>query len=223
VDNASVYTTTRTAVLDLVGGLGPDELARPVAALPGWTVRDTVAHLAGVCADTLDGRTEGGGSPAWTARQLAERADRSVGAVCDEWAGRGADLDGWLAGPGAERGGFVVFDAWTHEHDLRAATGRARSDDSRAAWLAGRALPVFDRRFRDAGVAALRVSTDGVDTVLGDGEPEVTWTADSYEVMRTLFGRRTLTQMRAGRWDGDPTPWLGHLHLFDPPAAALID
>jgi len=77
VDNASVYTTTRTAVLDLVGGLGPDELARPVAALPGWTVRDTVAHLAGVCADTLDGRTEGGGSPAWTARQLAERADRS--------------------------------------------------------------------------------------------------------------------------------------------------
>src|SRR5215831_11401044 len=89
VDNAQVYRTIRAEFLAMGSVLGPAATETPVPALPGWTVADTYAHVTGLCADVLDGNMEGAATPAWTARQLRERAGRPFAAVCEEWADRG--------------------------------------------------------------------------------------------------------------------------------------
>jgi uncharacterized protein (TIGR03083 family) len=224
MDNAAVYLQTRTRLLDLAGSTDETAAARPVPACPGWTVKDTFAHLTGGCADVLDGRLDGAGSPAWTGRQVAERGGLDLGKVCAEWAERGVYLDEWLEANGTERTQFLAIDVWTHEQDIREPLGVSRMDgDRRVDYLVERALPVFDRRFTEAGAPALRVVVDGAEQVLGSGAPEATLESDAYELMRILFGRRSQAQIERASWDGSPAPYLDHLHLFELPAVDLAD
>ena len=225
VDTAEVYELTRSRLVVLGRDLGAATAGRAVPALPGWTVKDAFAHLCGLCADVLDGRMDGAGSPAWTARQVAERAGSELPEVVAEWAGRGPALDAWLRDRGDGGTMFVAYDVWNHEQDIRAAVRLAveRSDD-RVAYLSGHALAAFDRRFAEAGVPALRVVASGCDQVLGEGDPVATVRlADRYEVLRVLFGRRSVAQIRAAGWSGDPEPYLDHLSLFDQPVADLTE
>ena len=60
---AEVYELTRSRLLVLGRDLGAEAALRAVPALPGWTVKDAFAHLCGLCADVLDGRMDGAGSP----------------------------------------------------------------------------------------------------------------------------------------------------------------
>src|SRR5205085_1918839 len=119
---------------------------------------------------------------------------------------------------------FLVFDVWSHEQDVLGALGR-RGDrtDTRLALLAPLALAVFDRRFRRANAPALRVARGGGDTVIGEGDAAATLRSDDYELLRLLFGRRSLGQIMAAEWDGDPAPYLDHIHIFDLPNADLAD
>ncbi|MCW2643471.1 MAG: hypothetical protein JWP76_5777 [Dactylosporangium sp.] len=55
-----VYAEARRRLLDLADGLDGAETARSVPALPGWSIKDTYAHLAGICADVLDDRRGAG-------------------------------------------------------------------------------------------------------------------------------------------------------------------
>jgi len=224
VDVAELYATTRARLLDLAGGLDPDQATAPVPALPGWSVKDAYAHLAGLCADVLDGRMDGAGSPPWTARQVAERADRDLPEVRGEWEDRGPELDAWLRSQGGQRTLFVAFDVWTHEQDIRAAVGLpGEHHDGRASYLVDHALAVFDRRFTEAGAPALQVVADSTRRVLGAGEPGATLRASDYEMLRVLFGRRSRTQIVRADWEGDPGPYVEHLHLFEPPLTDLLD
>ncbi len=203
--------------------LGPDEVATPVPALPGWTVKDTFAHLTGVCADVLDGNMTDAGSPAWSARQLRERERASLAQVCAEWSSR-APGDRRLASSSPVGGSFLCFDAWSHEQDIRSAIGMAgRREERQVPYLAASAAVVFDRRFREAGATPVRLVTETVDQVVGAHDSSVTLRTSDYELLRMLFGRRSLGQMLAADWDGDPEPCIDHLHLFDPPVNALID
>jgi uncharacterized protein (TIGR03083 family) len=216
-------------LLEVAAGLDDDQTAGPVVACPGWTVKDAFAHLTGVSADICDGRLDGAGSPEWTARQVAERAPRSLAEVCAEWGRRGSEFDGWLAATDPQRTTFAAFDVWSHEQDIRAAVGLAgQRHDPQVGYLADLALAAFDRRFTEAGVPALRVVSegdDGFDRVIGqcEGEPAATLRMTAYELLRTLFGRRSLAQIESADWDGDCAPYLEHLHLFAPPVADLVD
>src|SRR5579862_3678396 len=78
------YATTRQRLLAQAETLDDHAANAAVPALPGWSVKDAYAHLTGVCADVLDGNMDGGGTPAWTARQVAARAERPLVAVCAE-------------------------------------------------------------------------------------------------------------------------------------------
>src|SRR4051812_8881519 len=91
-----VYDRVRRRLLDLATGLDQATAAGSVPALPGWSIKDTYAHLAGVCADVLDGRR--GRQPEWGERTVAERRDRSLGEVLKEWSTRGPELDELLHG-----------------------------------------------------------------------------------------------------------------------------
>jgi uncharacterized protein (TIGR03083 family) len=223
MDIAGVYSGTRAHLLELARTMDDAQARRPVPALPGWTVKDAYAHLAGLCADILDERMEGAGEPLWTARQVAERADRSLDEICAEWTARGAELDEWL-NDREEPPPFVAYDVWTHEQDILGALGqRGERDDERLQDLAASALAAFSDRFVAAGAPALQVVGDGVECVLGEGEPTATLHIDDYELMRILFGRRSLSQIEAADWAGDEYGVIDHLHLFPLPARDLVD
>lgn len=221
---ADLYPAIRTELLTLATGLSSEQAATPVPALPGWTVKDAYAHLTGLCVDVLDGRMEGAGTPPWTAKQVRDRAERSLPWVCAEWADRGPDLDTWLADADEQGSAFAGFDVWNHQQDIRSAVGLAgERNPEQLEYLVSSALSAFDRRYREASAPPLRVITDSVDRNLGEGTPEATLHASDYELLRILFGRRSDTQMRHAQWDGDPSPYLDHIHLFEPPTVDLPD
>jgi uncharacterized protein (TIGR03083 family) len=213
MDVATVYGETRAHLLELAQTMDDARAALPVPALPGWTVKDAYAHLTGLCADLLDGRMDGAGDPAWTARQVDERADRTLAEVCTEWAARGPELDEWLR-DADEPPMFVAYDVWSHEQDILGALGqRGEREDERVQDLAAAALASFNERFLAEGVPALHVV----------GEPAATLHVDDYDLMRILFGRRSLDQIEAADWDGDESPFVAHLHLFALPTRDLVD
>ena len=192
-------------------------------ALPGWSVKDTYAHLAGVCADVLAGNLEGTGTPPWTAKQVADRAPRTLVAVCAEWSDRGAEIDAWVAAAEG-RVAPLCFDAWSHEQDILGAVQLAgERDDDRVHYLVAKALDTFDRRVAQAAVPPVRIVTETVDRVLGPGEPAASLRTGDYELLRMLFGRRSRAQILRADWEGDPEPSLDPLHLFDLPVSDLID
>jgi hypothetical protein len=215
---------TRTQLLAHAETLEPRDGARPVPALPAWTVKDAYAHLAGVCADVLEGHLDGAGTPPWTARHVAARAGDDLPAVVAEWAARGPALDAWFDTNDDAATRRFVFDVWSHEQDIRGATDRrGERDDARVRSLVASALDGFDHRFRQEGISGLRVVTPSVERVLGGGDVIASLRTDEYEAMRMLFGRRSRAQIEAAAWDGDPEPFIDHLHLFDLPERALID
>lgn len=63
-----------------------DAIARKVPACPEWTIKDVIAHLAGLAADWRAGNLAGYSGDASTARQVAERRDRSIDDLLAEWA-----------------------------------------------------------------------------------------------------------------------------------------
>src|SRR4051812_32827214 len=56
-----------------------------VPTCPDWRVRDVVAHLSGGMVDAINGRLDGAGTDAWTARQVDERRRLPLAALLDEW------------------------------------------------------------------------------------------------------------------------------------------
>jgi uncharacterized protein (TIGR03083 family) len=223
MEPAAIYSACRARLLGLGPVLSPDLVAAPLAATPPWTVLDGYRHLAGVCADVLDGTLDGAGSPPWTAAQLAARRDRSIEEVCDEWAARGPDLDARVAGAGAGMV-FVAFDAWTHEQDIRAGTGhQGVRDDELVSSLAPLALATFGARYAGGGAPPLGVVLEGEPHTLGEGAPELVLRTTPYEVLRIIFGRRSRAQIEAADWSGDPAPVMDAIHLFDLPERDITD
>jgi uncharacterized protein (TIGR03083 family) len=223
MDVAVVYRETREHLLDLASTLDDAQAALPVPALPRWTIKDAYAHLAGLCADILDDRMEDAGSPASNARELAERAGKTLAEVVAEWADRGPELDEWIE-EREEAPMFVVYDVWTHEQDILGALGLMGERDSELLQdLAAAALTAFSDRFTAEDAPALQVIGDEVECILGEGEPQATLNIDDYELMRILFGRRSLDQIRAADWDGDESRFIPHLHLFPLPEKDLVD
>jgi uncharacterized protein (TIGR03083 family) len=224
MDVTESYELTRRRLLDVAAGLDDREAGRDVPALPGWTVKDTYAHLTGVCADVLAGRMDGAPSDEWTARQVAERADRSLAEVCAEWDAAAPHFDAWLRDTGDRQTSFAAFDCWAHEQDVLGALGRkGERDDPRVRYLVGRAAEILRGRIGKSGAPPVRIIATTVDEHVGDGEPAATLRTDDYELLRIFMGRRSRAQLEAAGWEGDPAPYVDHMHLFELPRVDLLD
>lgn len=223
MDLSECYRTVRARMTEFAAGLSDEQAATPVPALPLWSVRDTYAHLAGVCAEVLDGTLTGRATDADTARQVADRADRGLARLCEEWAERAPQLEEQLAGPYGYRYNLMVFDAWNHEQDVAGALGTPQfREDPTTSLVAAMLTDMFARGWRKAGLSpAVRLVSPAADTVIGVGEPIATVRASDFELIRMLSGRRTLSEMAALAWTGDPAPVLDRLHLFTPPEKEL--
>lgn len=219
MDLGAVYRTTRERVEALVAALSPSQQATVVSGCPHWTVRDLVAHLTGVAADSVAGRLEGRGTPPWTAAQVSDRRGRSLEELLGEWRAAAAPLEATLSADG--RGGRrLVIDTVTHEHDLRGALHLPPPEvtvDDEAYALAFRSyLAAAGERAVEAGLPPLVVVTPDGPFPVGEGPGPVTARTTRHELFRALAGRRSEHQVRAWRWSADPDPWLDVLNQFGP-------
>ncbi len=221
VDHRKLYQGVRARLTALAAELDEAELDRRVPATPAWRVRDVYAHLGGATADIVAGNLDGVASDAWTQAQVDARSDREIGAVLDEWDRCAQQVEPLIADIPAPMRAMLIIDAITHEHDVRGAVGRPGERDSDAIDFAA-ASAIRGLAGQRADAPAIRLLTDDVQHLLGSGDAAASVTADRFELVRAALGRRSLDQIAAWRWTGDPDPTALVLHRFAPPRATPL-
>jgi uncharacterized protein (TIGR03083 family) len=205
--HAAAYRALRVRVVDVVAAAGPDACDRPSPATPDWSVHDVLAHMVGVCDDVVNGRLEGIATDAWTDAQVVRRRGRSYDGMLADWDEYAPRFESMLAGAPTAIAGQALFDAATHEHDIRHALGAPGARDSDALTLAWEWLVVA----RADAAPAMRFVTELDDVVVGTGEPRATVHASRFELLRATTGRRSAGEIAGYGWEplADPAVLLG--------------
>ena len=215
-DLARLYQDTQARLAALAAGLDAVALATPVPACPGWSVRDVVAHELATSEDALAGRLTGPPSDEQTAAQVARFAGHDMADMLATWAQTTPQFAGIIA----------AFDVWpavidvvSHEQDIRGAIGQPGERDSEVVRIAaGAVLSVLSPPVR------MRVTVEDAEFLVGPDEgPELGLATTRFEALRWRLGRRSRAQMAALQWSGDPAPVLGHLAIFGPATADLVE
>ena len=174
-------------------------------ATPEWRVRDLLAHLVGVTVDATEGRLDGVATDPWTAAQVDARRDHSIDEMLAEWDTYGPQFEAALVVIPTPSASQAVFDAVTHELDIRHALGAPGGRDCDAVTIAFEFCTKSRTGFGEPG---LRVVTDEDDVVTGAGEPVATVTTSKFEFIRAVSGRRSADEIAAFEWQGTIDPQL---------------
>lgn len=219
-DLAALYLDTWGRLVELVSTLGPDELAAPVPACPGWSVADVVAHLAAVADDALAGRLTGPPSDQETAAQVARFRGRPLAEVLGLW----AELaPGFAEAVGAMEVWPAVLDLASHEHDIRGALGRPGARDAEVVRIGADRLVGYLRPS-----LPMLVTVEDAEFRLGPEEveapgPRLDLATTRFEAFRWRLGRRSRAQLAAMDWSADPAPVLDHLVVFGPSEEDIVE
>ena len=180
-----------------------------VPACPAWNVRQTVAHLAGLALDIVSLNMEEKAADSWTQAQVDRLGGHSIDELLDLW---GQMIDPVTAMLALQASACqLVFDTLTHEHDIRGALGEpgSRTGDLGFKVALGFSTTVGDQFIRHAGLPSLRLITPTIGSVqLGDphtARGQVALDVSDFEALRALGGRRSIRQLLALPWHGDPT------------------
>ena len=212
-DAMATYAELRARLTDLLGDVSDERAAEIVVpACPEWTVTDTVAHLNGVCVDILGGNLAEAGTKAWADEHVSRSADVGLTGLLEQWGTVAPSVI--EIGPAfpPQAAAQFVFDATTHEHDIRGALDLPGGRDAGSV-LVGLAFleATLDQYVRELELPTVKLTTPVWSTVAGDGEPQVEVEASAFELLRSFGGRRSADQVRSLAWTGDPTPYLGLL------------
>ncbi len=213
---AELYQETLARITDLLGASPSSAWERPVAACPGWSVRDVVSHMSAVAEDWADGRLSGAPTDDETAEHIRRFDGRSHAELLDVWSRTGARLRHLADTAGLEP---PLGDIACHEHDIRSAIDRPGARDAPSVqWTADRLLSIL------APPVPLRVVVEDGEYRTGpaDGE-EIVLHTTRFEALRWRTGRRSRAQLAAMDWSADPAPLLGHLCLFGPSTEDIIE
>ena len=222
-DYAQTYGALRRRVTELARDAGDEGLDRMAPAAPEWRVRDVVAHLCGVAADVNAGNLDGVTTDAWTARQVDTRRGSSTRELLEEWEAEAAKLEPLMSSMPDVAVGQMLFDAATHEHDVRGGLDRPGARDSDAMAVAfDWGAPGLAMTAEPADVT-LRVETDAGTTTAGSGARQVAVRVEWFELFRAMTGRRSADQIRAFDWDGEPSPELLVFPIFTPRETPLVE
>ena len=222
LDHTAAYRSLRTRVTDLAGALDEETAAQFVPATPAWRIKDLIAHFAGTTADLLAGNLDAAGSDDWTEAQVAPRRDATLAALLDEWNSCADALDALIPDIPIFQRSQVIFDAETHEQDLRGALGIVGARDSDAFEIGwGWAADIVGQMRDGHQAGALCLRTDAGDQVVGAGEVTATVSADRFELFRAMTGRRSVAQVKAYPWEGEPK--VGHLCFLPCRPDALVE
>lgn len=207
-ENAYAYRTVQRRVDALIRGRA-DLADLAVAACPEWSVHHTVCHLAGTAQDLVSHNLQNVGTDAWTSAQIGRMAIFSADEVLDLWAETAILVARQFEQSPKLYGAQVVFDALTHEHDIRDAIGepRRRVEDPDFAVAVGYLTTMLDRAIRRAALPSLRLTTPTVGAVqLGDpnrAPAHIAIDLADFELLRAFGGRRSMRQLLALPWQGD--------------------
>ena len=211
-----MYQETRERLATLVAGLDEAGLGTAVPACPGWSVADVIGHLAAIPEDALAGRLTGPPSEDETAAQVDRFRGRPIAQTLAGWTELAPRFEEIVA---AFKIWPAVIDVASHEQDIRGAVGQPGARDTEvirqmSGWLLARLSPPV----------RLRVTVEDTQLQVGpDGEQVLGLTTTWYEAFRWRMGRRSLDQLAALDWSGDPAPVLDHLVVFGPARADLIE
>ena len=216
-DLAGLYRDTRERLTELVAGLDSVALGTAVPACPGWTVRDVIAHLTAITEDALAGRLTGVPDEEFTADQVARFAGTPVPEMLARWSASAPQFEDAVQ---AFRIWPAVIDVASHEQDIRGALGMVGARECAAirqttprlvSWLD---LPV-----------PMRIVTEHAEYSVGaaDGEAELTLSTSEFEMFRWRLGRRSLAQLAAMDWSGNPSAILGKLAVFGPTTSDIVE
>ncbi len=242
-DLVEIYATTRSDLAELVSTLSDEDLHRPVPATPEWSIRDVVAHLAGVvqCIAAGDFPREffaAIGSEAgvtvlneWTDRHVGARREPSLRELLEEWESASAAIAPMMHGDVPWPEDVVPFaahilttDLGVHQQDVYGALGIVKDREGAPVRIGFTVYATgADLRIRASGGSALRFVTERKEVVAGDGEPAATVRGTHFELFRALSGRRSPDQLRAYEWEGDPEPFLELFYPYGVRAEALVE
>ena len=229
-----MYAEGRHRISDLLLELPAGDAERGVPTCPGWTVRDVVAHIVGVCADVLAGNMAGVATDPWTAAQVRARQGRSLAELVEEWSDATPRVEAFADHFPGPAGPQWVADLTTHEHDIRTAVDQQGARDSRGVDVgleflvtAGLNSAISERGLPHLGIqAGERVWTIGPDEP--EMEPPVNPAADVgliaplFELFRALTGRRSTAQIRRLGWRVDAERYLPAFQ-FGPFTTSSVD
>jgi len=205
-----VYAEGRERISALVVGLGQQDGDRPVPTCPGWSVRDVVAHLAGVCTDVLAGNVAGVATDPWTDAQVRARRGRPIAQVVEEWSEAAPQVEALAHAFPARMGDQWVADLTTHEHDIRTALGRPGARDSQGLAV-GLSFVVelgLHPGVSERGLPPLEVRAGERVWSVSPGQAAGTLDAPAFALFRALTGRRSPAQIRGFSWTVAPDPYI---------------
>jgi uncharacterized protein (TIGR03083 family) len=215
-DAVAAYRLVYERVDTLVRGRA-DVAELPVPACPAWTIRQTVAHLAGVAQDIVALNMENKASDSWTQAQVDRLGGYAVDELLDMW-GQAIDPMTMMLDRAPQASACqLIMDVLTHEHDIRGALNEpgSRTGDLTFEVSLAFSATMGDQFIRQAGLPSLRMTTPTIGSVqLGDRQTahgQVALDVSDFEALRTFGGRRSVPQLMALPWDGDPTQLL---HAF---------
>ncbi|MFD8224581.1 maleylpyruvate isomerase family mycothiol-dependent enzyme [Streptomyces massasporeus] len=186
-----LLTIEREALIPLLRGRAGEDFARPVAACPGWTVRDVLAHCSAALSRVVEGRFEAGVfSPESNDRDIADRAGWSDTQIIDELERGLSEAGPVIAGAGGKLDRLALGE-WVHAGDVREALGEPGA-------YGGAGLPdalaLLARVTRERGHVAVHADLDDLDEPLRLGEsggerPPGRFIGDGPTLVRLYAGR----------------------------------
>jgi uncharacterized protein (TIGR03083 family) len=238
-----VYDGVRRDISELVSSLDERDVSKPVPATSDWTIKDLVAHLAGVAEGALAGNFpreffESWGEPegvrklnSWTSAQVTDRKEESLETILEEWEKHATALVPMLDGgatvppefpPFADR--VMVTDVGVHEQDIYGALGLERHRDAAPVKVGSSSYAaMMDIHIRKAGASPLLLDAGEKKWVVGGDEPDGSVRTTRFEFFRALSGRRSPDQIRAYEWSGDPGPFIDFFYPYGVRADALVE
>lgn len=223
----AAYADLRARLSALMAETDPEVAASTVVpACPQWTVLEAFAHVVGITIDIVDGNMEGVATAPWADSHVSRFASLGVDGLLERWEQTAPVIDS-LAGliPDATASQFV-FDACTHEHDIRGALGRPGARDSAAVHVAlGFVETMLVGQVESAGLPSLLIDLGTEQVHAGPLPTSISVSATPFELLRSFGGRRSVAQIQAMAWTGDPGPYLDLFERspLEPPAADLVE
>jgi uncharacterized protein (TIGR03083 family) len=209
-ESVAAYAGIRNRLSQLLADLPDTDAAGiPVPACPGWTVTGAVAHLYGVESDILEGNLAGVGTGPWADDQVRRFAPLGLRRLLERWNEIGPTVEVMGGAFPPSSAAQFVFDACTHEHDIRGALDRpgARHADSVLVGLTFIAS-ALDGMVAEQRVPGIELDSPHFQAVLGVAPVPVRLSAPTFDLFRSFAGRRSPAQFRALTWEGDPAPYL---------------
>ncbi|MGH9078912.1 MAG: maleylpyruvate isomerase N-terminal domain-containing protein [Acidimicrobiales bacterium] len=226
-ESAFAYAGIRQRLTELLEHTSDDEASSvAIPACPDWTITDVVAHLYGVGVDIMDGNIEAAGTAAWAddqVRRFAPLGLRQLSEVWNETSPRVEAMGGTFPPQVASQ---LVFDACTHEHDLRGAIACPGARDTDSVVIG---LTCIEDSIRglveDRQLPGIELDSPHFEATIGPTPAPVRVSTSAFELFRSFAGRRSTDQIRALPWQGDPSPYLEVFDRgpFQPPSRPLIE